>query len=298
MLATPVRSCYVTRTRLPGSLLQGFGLVRHPKTKDVWWVPEVDTTTSGNPTSAELAEAQDSQPGLASDETPASSEAAADASAAGEIKENKPVKPKPIYRYPSHVLARQDLLKAFFTPGNKYKGGHFRLASDPHVSGLARTAIWREDMDSVIIESSRRQIMDDILYFSRWCETQGRKYLIRTNDAEETRLFVRRRCFLWLGEGQNLTSEVEAQESPTEPEKLNHGPGQYATLDIDGAPEATRPVYNLPILLGPENVQRLRSESTILREGSLFLLRGHRSMELSQRLWKLQGFMADYRKLK
>ncbi|KUI63071.1 hypothetical protein VP1G_10196 [Cytospora mali] len=293
MLAKPVRSCYVTRTRLPGAFLQNFGLIRHPETNDIWWVPDT-VTQSKKSVPEKSAEAPGSQPESSSDETAGTS---GTTYAAAEPEEARSTEPKSHYRYSSHVLARQDLLKSFVIPGSKYKGGNFRLASSPHVSGQANSAIWREDMDSVIIELSRHQIMHDLIYLSKLCEEQDRKYLIRTNDAKETGHFVRRWAFLWL-EGQGDSSDVKVQESTSGFEKFADGPEQYATLDIDGAPDTTIPLYNLPRLLGPDNLLRLRSISSILRHGELFLLRGQRSSELNLKLWRLQGYMADYNKLK
>ncbi|ROV88655.1 hypothetical protein VMCG_10303 [Cytospora schulzeri] len=298
MLSAPVRSCYVSRTRVPGAFLQSFGLVRHPETNDVWWLPEAITQSAKNTASDKPAEEpQGSQAASTSDET-AGSEAVAvnTASVAAELNEDTAAKPKKAYRYPSHVLARQDLLKGFFVPGGKYRGGHFRLASAPQVSNLAKSAIWREDMDTVILNLSRQQIMRDLLFLSELCENE-RRYLIRVNDPNETGSCVRRWSYLWLGEAKDQSPEVEAQESAPGHEKLEDGPAQYATLEIDGVPEteAIRPIYNLPRLLGADNVQRLRSESSILREGSLFLLRGQRSSKLNLRLWKFQGYMADYK---
>lgn len=289
MLATPVRSCYVTRTRLPRAFLQSFGLVRHPETADVWWVPEA-ITQSEKSASGTSAGGQPAQPASADEGAAESSRAAAvdDASSATGTGKNKAAKPRSIYRYPSHVIARQDLLQGFFITGGKHRGGHFRLASSPHVSSLAKSAIWREDMDTAIVDLSRRQIMHDLLYLSQFCETQDRKYFVRVSDAKETGHLSHRSCFLWLG-GENKTTGLE---------EIRHGPGQYASLDIDGVPETTRPVYNLPRLLGQENLQRLRSESSSLREGELFLLRGRRTLTLNTRLWKLQGYVADYSKLK
>ncbi|KAK7749589.1 hypothetical protein SLS53_000165 [Cytospora paraplurivora] len=302
LLATPVRSCYVTRTRVPGAFLQSFGLVKHPETPDIWWIPEnITQNESESPARGKSTEAEGSQSAATGDGTAPSSDAApVDAApAAAETKEVKTTKPKKIFQYPSHVLARQDLLQGFFTNGSKYRGGQFRLASNPLVSGLAKSAIWREDMDSVIVDLSRRQIMHDLLYLSRFCEgEQKRKYMFRVNDAAETQRYVRRWCFLWLGEGTDHTAEAGAHESASGPGKVEEGPGQYATLDIDGISDTTRPIYNLPRLLGPDNIQRLRSESSVLRDGSLFLLRGQRSLRLNQRLWRLQGYIADYSKLK
>lgn len=303
MLATPVRSCYVSRTRLPGAFLQSFGLVRHPETNDVWWIPEAITQSEKQTAPGKLTEeSQGSQPASTIDETAEGGESASVEAtpASPEIIEKSLTQQKPIYRYPSHVLARQDLLKEFFAHGSRHRGGHFRLASAPQVSSLAKSAIWREDMDTVILDLSRKQIMHDLIYLSKLCEEKERHYLLRVHDPNETVRLVRRWCFLWLGEPRNPIPGTEAQESATGPEKLENGPEQYATLDIEGVSktDTTRPLYNLPRLLGPDNIQRLRSESSILREGSLFVLRGQKSAKLNLRLWKLQGYMADYSKMK
>lgn len=217
MLSTPVRSCYVSRTRLPGAFVQSFGLVRHPETNDVWWIPEGITQSEKEAAPDKSAGGlQSSQPASNSDETAESSQAAAvqAAPAATESKEVGPAKGQKVYRYPSHVLARHDLLKGFFTPGSRHKGGHFRLASAPQVSALARSAIWREDMDTVVLNLSRQQIMADLLHLSKLCEDQGRAYLIKVHDPNETGRYVRRWCFLWFGE-ENHTPDAEPQNSAT-----------------------------------------------------------------------------------
>ncbi|KAI3400901.1 hypothetical protein diail_1592 [Diaporthe ilicicola] len=279
LLATPVRMCGVTRTQLPKAMLQSFGLVRHPETNDVWWIPEgfdarrmpadKESDEADNPSSIDARDGPDR-------------EATAD-------KQRN-------YRYPSHVLARQDLIQSFQTPGHKYRGSQNRLAGLPHMPPLAKSASWRSNMDMVILDQRRRRIMDDLLYLSTLCEEHGRKYIIRVAAAKYAATYVHRAAFLWLGEEKMPDSGQGSQGSTGELEKAEVDPEQYATLDIDDNPTTTRPVYNLPKLLGPANVARLRSESSVLREGSLFLLRSQRSGELNMKLWSLQGYMAHHTK--
>lgn len=272
-------------------MLQSFGLVRHPKTNQVWWIPE-GLDTPRKPAKGkfdETEEADDPSSAAAKEGTDheATSVAASDLAATAEIQTK--------YRYPSHVLDRHDLIQNFVNPNQKYRGSHKRLASLPGAPVLAKTAHWRPDMYGIILDQRRRQIIEDLLYLSKLCEENGRKYIIRVTDAKYAATYVHRAAFLWLGEERASGSEEGDQESAKEAEKTEKtevDPEQYATLDIDGDPTTTRPVYNLPKLLGPANVARLRSETSIFKDGSLFLLRSQLSGAVNKRLWSLQGYVA------
>lgn len=289
-------------------MLQSFGLVRHPATNQVWWIPE-GLGTPPKPAKEETdetGEADDTSSAATKGETGDEPPAAAATDSAGTAERQAK------YRYPIHVLARQDLIENFGTVGRRHYGGHKRLGGvNPSAPPAAKTANWRPDMYGVILDQRRRQIMDDLLYLSTLCEENGRKYIIRVTDAKYATTYVHRAAFLWLGEEKAAGSEQDGEESAGEAEtaetettdkaemtgKAEIDPEQYATLDIDGDPTTTRPVYNLPKLLGPANVSRLRSESSVFKEGSLFLLRSQRSGVTSMRLWSLQGYVADYSKL-
>lgn len=290
LLATPRRLCAVTRTQLPESMLQSFGLVRHPETSEVWWIPEGVTASRkpANGASDEAEETDDPSPAATKEEPGGETTADADGHSAGTTEK------QPAYRYPMHVLARQDLIRNFGIKGAKYHAGHRRVAGMPSAPPLAKSAAWREDMDGVILDQRRRQITEDLLYLSTLCEENGRKYIIRVTDAKYTATYVHRAAFLWLGEEAASGSEEGNQDLGGEAEKAEVDPEQYATLDIDGDPTTTRPVYNLPRLLGPANVARLRAEFTMFKEGSLFLLRSQRSGPVNKKLWSLQGYMATY----
>lgn len=256
-------------------MLQGFGLVRHPETDQVWWIPEgLDAPRKpANKTSDEA------------EETDAPSSAAPNDELGDEAAEKQAV-----YRYPMNVLGRKDLLEGFSKMGNMYYAGYKRVGGLPSAPPQVKSAIWRPDMDGVILDQRRRQIMEDLTHLSTLCEENGRRYIIRVTDAKYSATYVHRAAFLWLGQG----SEESNQELGGKAAKAEVDPEQYATLDIDGDPTTTRPVYNLPRLLGPANVAKLRSEFNMFKEGSLFLLRGQRSGPVNKKLWSLQGYLATH----
>lgn len=291
MLATPVRLCSVTRTHLPKAMLQSFGLVRHPETNQAWWIPEgVDSPRQPVKSVSDEAEETDGSPPAATEEDHGD-----DATAVADDKSASTAEKQNAYRYPMHVLSRQDLLQNFVTKGTRYYRGHQRVASMPNSPPQAKTAVYRVDMDGVILDQRRRQIMDDLLYLATMCEENGRKYIIQVTDAKYTATYVHRAAFLWLGEEAASGSGEGSQGLDGEAEKAETDPEQYATLDIDGDPITTRPVYNLPRLLGPANVARLRSEAAVFKDGPLFLLRSQRSGPVNKKLWSLQGYMATYK---
>lgn len=277
-------------------MLQSFGLVRHPETDQVWWIPE------GMDTPHKLAKGESDETEEADNPSSAATkgESGDEATAVPSSDSTGAAEKQTKYRYPGRVLARQDFIGNLGTAGEKNYGAYKRLASNPGVPSQAKTAHWRPDMNDVIVDQRRRHIVDDLIYLSTLCEEHGRKYIIKVTDAKYAATYVHRAAFLWLGEDKVRDSEDGDQESAGEAgkaEKKNVDPQQYATLDITGDPTTTRPVYNLPKLLGPANVARLRSESSVLKEGSLFLLRSQRSGPVNMKLWSLQGYMADYSKL-
>lgn len=282
MLATPVRMCSATRTHLPKAMLQGFGLVRHPETNQVWWLPEgLDAPRKPASKASDEAEETDDPSDVATETTTKGGSAAASEKQAA-------------YRYPLNVLGRKDLLEGFSKHGHTYFAGNKRMANLPSAPPLAKTAVWRADMDGVILDQRRRQIMEDLVHLSTLCEENGRRYIIRVTDAKYSATYVHRAAFLWLGQDPASGSEDSKQELDGKTGKTEVDPEQYATLDIDGDPTTTRPVYNLPRLLGAANVARLRADFNMFKEGSLFLLRSQRSGPLNKKLWSLQGYMATH----
>lgn len=276
-LATPIRTCGATEVVLPRYFLQDFNLVSHPETGRPWWISPslLPDQKPGAPTDQASSLQED---GPASPEEPVGEKRI--------LKGKKPAGPT------GYVLSRQDLLKEFqLGPRSPYSRANEKklIRLNGRDRGAAKKAVWRVDMDSFVPGLMRRRIVEDILYFSRLCETEGRKYLIRCDGWQDIHSLDHRGCVLWIGPDSPSPSNG-ASNGPTEP-----GPGQFATMDIDnGRYVGKLAVHNLRTLLGNEHLAQLKEGSTILRDGDLFLLGRRRTIELQLKLWKLQGYIAKF----
>lgn len=306
-------------------MLQSFALVRHPETDKVWWIPE-GLDTPRKPAKGESDETEE-----ADDPSSAATKGETGDEATGAPEEQAK------YRYPIRVLARQDLIENFSTVGRKYYGGHKRLTHPgvptkakwanwrPDMYWVILDQRRRQIMDELLYlstlceENGRKYIIrvTDAKYAATYVHRAAFLWLgdekslgSDQRDQESAREAETEEKAESAGESageaetakpetmeKTETAETETTEKAETAEKVEVGPEQYATLDIDGNPTTTRPVYNLPKLLGPANVARLRSESSVFKEGSLFLLRSQRSGPTSMKLWSLQGYVADYKKL-
>lgn len=191
---------------------------------------------------------------------------------------SSPTKQNRVFWAPAHVLARQDLLMEFLNKKSKHSGGQFRFGIIQSIGKLVGKATWRQDMHEVLRERMRRVIVDELIDVSQTCENGDRNYLIKIETPEDSLRYQNNHCFLCL------TGKYKP----------------FSYLEVSGVPGSARPVYHLPGLLGSEQVQRLKSaaqlfsDDSLLREGSLVLLKGKGNVELTKKLWRLQGFLADY----
>lgn len=289
LLAEPVRQCHVTRARLPKPFLQGFGLVTHPKTQELWWMPAGFEEPSKEPgaeahlasedgtvSSSDLVSAEPDSTNKASLSTATGHE-----SKAAEVQGKPPTKQNRAFWAPAHVLARQDLLMEFLDKKSKHSGGQFRFAIVQSVGKLVGKATWRKDMHEVLRERMRRGIVDELIDVSQTCENGERNYLIKIGTPEDSLRYQNNHCFLCF--------------------TGKHKPFNY--LEVLSVPGSARPVYCLPELLGSEQMQRLKSstrffaDESLSQEGSLVLLKGKGNVDLTKRLWRLQGFLANYMEL-
>ncbi|KAI1080725.1 hypothetical protein F5B20DRAFT_589103 [Whalleya microplaca] len=292
-LASSVRQCAVTRVRLPKFFLQDFRLVAHPETGDPWWVPrslakdeELEFARIGpmhldHPTYKRPREStQEAIDGSDESEewpTPRSMPGAPP----GNGQPNAPS---------AYTLSRQDLIASFVTNTSGFKNSQKRLMgpSSSRYRSLASKAIWREDMDTFILEQMRRHIATQLLYISRCCEREKRYYIVKCwgwNDVQ----YKHKGALLWFG---------EAEETP-DSEKPQSQPGPFAIFDClnhRGLLGTTSvPVHNLPMLLGSEYVKRLRRDASMLQDGEIFMLAGRRTVHLQMKLWRLQGYLTNYK---
>lgn len=110
------------------------------------------------------------------------------------------------------------------------------------------------------------------------------------------------------GTGAGAGAGTKASETGT-----GKGPGQFATLDTwTVVPQGLKiptsvAVHNMPVLFGEELAAEIRREARgvfggdgmnrydDMMNGSIFMLAGRRTVEAQANLWKLQGYLADYR---
>lgn len=288
LLAEPVRQCHVTRTRLPKPFLQSFGLVTHPETNGLWWIPAGLEKVSKTP--AEISDKAEAQT-VNEDEAVSSSEpksTESDSQSQGGVttpaprldsaaEGAAPTKQNSAFRAPAHVLARQDLLMEFLEKSSKYGDGQFKFTALKSIGEKAGKATWRKDMHAVVREHLRRGIVDELINVSQTCETGERNYLIKVETPQESLKYQNRNCLLRLNG--------------------NYTPFDY--MEVPDVPGSARPVYHLPELLGQEQFERLKqaapvfADDSLLQEsGSLMLLKGLPNVEVNKKLWRLQGFLA------
>jgi hypothetical protein len=258
-LATPVRICTLTDAVLPRYFMQDFNLVSHPQSGDPWWI------------SPSLAKSRASQiPSSAVNSAP-------EVPGSKAAEKRRPVGPT------GYILSRQGLLREIQESRSPHSRGNKKILrkskSRSMNPAVGARAVWREDMDSFILDMMRRRIVEDLVYYAKMSEHDGRSYIVKCESWDEVKTLKHRGCVLWM--------EPVSKDNQTEVK-----PGQLATMDIEGVRFGAKlVVHNLDELLGEDHLAALRNESAMLRSGNLFLLGRQRTLDLQLKLWKLQGYM-------
>lgn len=130
-------------------------------------------------------------------------------------------------------------------------------------------------MESFLLATMRRRVVEDLLFYAGLVEQQGRKYLVRCASWDEVKGLKHRGCLLVLDDTAGA------------------GIPRLSTMGIEGARVGGElVVHDLRRVLGEEGVERLKGAGGVFKEGGLFLLGRRRTLDLQLSLWKLQGFLA------
>lgn len=137
---------------------------------------------------------------------------------------------------------------------------------------------FRPDMHDFVLELMRRRTLEELIQL-----VELRKgYLVGCTGWEDALVKPQVAAFLWMGE---------------------EGPTEFATMDV-GSDEIGQgvkkkrkvPVHNLGALLGEEKLAELRGRFDRIFERELVMLRHKRmTVELEMKLWKLEGYLAEYK---
>jgi hypothetical protein len=282
-----VRKCTITSTSLPSFFLQRFNLFSHPKTERPWFVPHgLDTKIPSPDKTVETDLAGESQaelePGNLAQEAPEGAQAAEEAAAPSD-KTPKAGKMGPS----AYVLSRQELLQEFHRSGSAYFKGQMRLLrmndrGQSRITAVLNNATWRHDMDAVLLELTRRRVVEGLCHFAKMVQQQDRAYIVKCERWTDAPTLNHRGCLLYLGPPEGTPTEADNEYIPP----------RQSTMDMGNVRFGSKlAVHNLRELLGEEHVGRLRQESELLRDGSLFLLGRQATVNLQMLMWKLQGYM-------
>jgi hypothetical protein len=239
---------------MPKFFLQQFRLVTHPETDETWWMAQ----------------------NLKKRESPAEDEANNTLAAGKTARE--PTGPS------VYTLSRRDLLDALIPKRSPYANGHKGFmhrsisSSSSPISGHLNKAVWRHDMGPFLLEIMRRRVVEQLLYFADKVENADRRYLIRCESWDEVKQYNHRGCMLYFG-GPIGTDTTAIP--------------QLSTMSIKKRYNGTLAVHNMQDLLTEEHIQRLRTESPVLRDGPLLLLGRRPTLDLQLLLWKLQGYVSS-----
>lgn len=154
-------------------------------------------------------------------------------------------------------------------------------------------AVWREDMDTLVLKLMRRRIVDELLYLTEKCTGKlRRKYLTPLRGGyEEARKRKLRGCLVYVGGGSPIMVGNNATgDGVVKPPMM-----RVSTLEIKGERYNTKmPVYDATVLLGKEELKRLRDEEKtgFWRQAQLFAVGKEATIDVQMKLWKLEGYMA------
>lgn len=242
-----------------------------------------------------------------------------------EEQEEPPPDPVPIddygrnnyrFRAPVHILSRQDLLASFHDRNSKYGGGHMRFAGHPSIGGLANNSVWRKDMHEMIADRLRYSIVAQLCLLAKGNvvqEPRGKALVVHQPMRS-----------LMKSQSPDKKTVVDGDVPPSylknmlmvpplailrlpEPE-IDDGKGDEGVAPAPSPilpftlTDEVVPTYDLVSVLGPDFMKCLVANSpdvfTAQSPGKRWVtLRGKMFTDLIGKLWKLQGFLANYENL-
>ncbi|KAK4159118.1 hypothetical protein QBC43DRAFT_222731 [Cladorrhinum sp. PSN259] len=281
-LATPSRRDAISACTLPAFFLQRFKLVKHPETDDPWFVPQgldkPERMLEGTPCAPE--ESHDS----VLEENVAAEESDSPVTTTHPSKHPKGVTPGPS----AYTLNSRRLLQGLLdeNKSSPYKGQYRKLLRmNDGGSGRLKSALnnarWRADMDSVLLDTMRKRIVERLLECATTVERRGRKYL-QPCTWDNVHGFNHRGCLVYLGKPQGSSESAAEADLP-----------RLSALTVKGRKYGGKiAVHDLRVLLGAEYINQLRQDSSLLRDNSLFLVGRTATQPLQLLLWKLQGYIS------
>lgn len=145
------------------------------------------------------------------------------------------------------------------------------------VSPNIKNAVFRQDMGDVLLDMMRSKTVNALIKRTEESLSPADKFVVGCSTWHDIKAVKNRGCVLWL------------------PKEEDSGL-QYPTWDVEGAKYGQKmPVHNLSLLLGDEQVTRLKESSPIFRDREILVLKYWKSesmVRLHLLLWRLQGYLS------
>jgi hypothetical protein len=174
----------------------------------------------------------------------------------------------------AYAAGKKSVLEGFREGREPLRRGRTGLAID----STFENTYWRPDMPDLLLAMYRRYAVDALIRRATRPEGKDPFFYIQPCKNWEAVQDVRLRgAVLWLPK-----SEVTG--------------GGYQTLDLDVAYGKKLAVYNLPWLLGEEEVRRLEEDAPTFRTQEILVLKAWPTWGmkgLHMLLWRLQGYLAS-----
>ena len=278
-LGTPPRLCLLTGLRIPSYFQIPFGLATHPKTGAPWHLPKLTVEPESNKSSEDGSESS------ANDTTPSSLQAPP-------ITERKMLpasEQSARFATGTHFLASRKVLEHVSSLQRKSYGRliPFRWKEDSSIK--IPEIIWREDMDTFILETLRKNVSKNLAYLA----SRPAAYVCSCRDHNKISDHGQVGAVLWLGPESQDTAQATTSNKDGAPASHSEDPGPppYAMHYYRSHYIL---VYNLPALLGPDRLRTLRESSLPHFSDQYAVIKTKRAtVKLQMELWKLLGYLAQ-----
>ena len=151
-----------------------------------------------------------------------------------------------------------------------------------------RDIVWREDMDTYVLELLRKELLKDLKYLSS--KPSG---YIASSTYQKVGAHSQLSAALWPGAG-NAKSSISVEGTGTDGETGipfgSAGPPAYAMLDYR---RTSIPFFNLQTLLGNKFLKQLRDSSPSFQSEIVVVRSRRHTLKIQMALWKLMGYLAE-----
>ncbi|RHZ65301.1 uncharacterized protein CDV56_100610 [Aspergillus thermomutatus] len=292
-LASPLRMCTITGTRLPREFLTDWGLVQRPNDEGLWLMPV----------------------GLLRDEL--SSSKVAQANRDDQIEGSTPEK-KSLRSLTLRIIDRLPLLKDLTIPLARNKSGRRPLITKlvpfrwkhplgPLTSREEKRLIWREDMPEFVLERMRKHVLKQLkdMYGvqKRSKPRLGSLRIIKTKDNSYDALLEGLRCLeeierMECGGVLVMDRQLEQREngdSSTAQEQVHDNESAkspYPECVTLPQVQSRVPVFDLTELFSQSDLAEIRGYGPLFENAALFLSPDDpTAVQALLALWKLKAFL-------